>query len=163
MRCTQRRINHSKSFTWFVVVLYLFTFLMIHWLYKGTRKIKIQLLSLTSSPISLGFCGRYPVLLHQWGGTSCIANFRKPKAPRWNVSFEKCEANFGLCILKGAAWDSEEVEEMEAHSAPAQPAQAASQLHQPQWASSHTGVPAALLSRQPHNHWTPCAYCGDVI
>lgn len=52
---------------------------------------------------------------------------------------------------------------MEADSAPPQSAQAASRLHQPQRVSSHTGLPAALLSRQPDNQWTPRGYCGDVI
>ncbi|TMS11902.1 Vasoactive intestinal polypeptide receptor, partial [Larimichthys crocea] len=63
----------------------------------------------------------------------------------------------------GATRVSEEVEEMEADSAPPQSAQAEPRLHQPQRVSSHTGLPAALLPRQPNNRRTPDGYRGDVM
>lgn len=66
-------------------------------------------------------------------------------------------------VFPGAARAPEEVEEMEADSAPTQKAAAASRLHQPQRVPSHTGVPAALLFRQPNSRWTPSGYRGGVI
>lgn len=66
-------------------------------------------------------------------------------------------------MLLGAAGAEEEVEEMETHSAPPQSAPAASRLVQQQRFSSHPGVPAALLSRQPDDQRTPCGHPGAVI
>lgn len=104
----------------------------------------------------LGFCGCCALLLHEWRGKNWLANYSQ------NL---RCEANLGsiMCTFPGAARVPEEVEEVEADSAPPQSAQAATRLHQPQRVSPHTGVPAALLSRQPDSQRTPCGYCGDVI
>lgn len=68
-----------------------------------------------------------------------------------------------MCTFPGAARVSEEVEEVEADTAPPQSAQAAPRLHQPQRVSSHAGLPAALLARQPDDQRTPAGYRGDVI
>lgn len=98
-----------------------------------------------------GLRGGYLVLLHQWRGETLSAG-----------QLLCFEVSITLCLFAGAARAAAAMEEVDAEPWFSQSAQTPSQLSQPQRVSSHTGLPAALHSRQPGHHSTHQRCCERV-